>query len=256
MKAFWRSLKDVSTQGIEVPMAIVMDPRCGIEQWVKNVDIFGRGYDGSSTPLMLAIHEGRNDVVAALLAAGANYEAADSEGTNTLMTAGMNENLSAMELLIRYGADVNMADSEGHTALYFASLYDNDTGVEALCRHGANTGAASDGDTTALHMAAASSKSESLEILLEFGADVEAVNERGFTPLHDAADAGKADAIEVLVWEGASISAKDEDGKTPLDLFNERTMREPTFEDTYLREKIESSEQEPVRILLTPKVLQ
>eukprot|EP00744_Colponema_vietnamica_P004814 GILI01007129.1.p1 GENE.GILI01007129.1~~GILI01007129.1.p1 ORF type:complete len:161 (-),score=21.93 GILI01007129.1:20-502(-) len=38
LKALWEALKDKATPGIELPMAIVMDPRCGIERRAEKGD--------------------------------------------------------------------------------------------------------------------------------------------------------------------------------------------------------------------------
>eukprot|EP00744_Colponema_vietnamica_P008322 GILI01011882.1.p1 GENE.GILI01011882.1~~GILI01011882.1.p1 ORF type:complete len:122 (-),score=23.71 GILI01011882.1:546-911(-) len=54
MRALYEALKDAANPGIELPMAIVMDQRCGIERRAEEADVLLRFLVGA-TPLMIAI---------------------------------------------------------------------------------------------------------------------------------------------------------------------------------------------------------
>lgn len=74
--------------------------------------------------LMHACRSGRADVVELLLAAGAQVNAVNQQGTTPLMyakTAAMGSgNLAILKLLLANGADINARDRAGRTTLDYA----------------------------------------------------------------------------------------------------------------------------------------
>src|SRR5205809_2609365 len=66
---------------------------------------------GSYTPLLLAAKNGSAAVMAPLLKAGADVNAATSNGTTPLMFAAASGNADAVHALVAGGADVNAKDS-------------------------------------------------------------------------------------------------------------------------------------------------
>jgi ankyrin repeat protein len=80
------------------------------------------GADGGWTALHLAAHYERPEVVAALIAAGADVDAtADNDIGNTpLMAAVAGNSVAALERLLAAGADVERQDKSGLTALALA----------------------------------------------------------------------------------------------------------------------------------------
>jgi len=78
------------------------------------------------TPLILASHFGREDVVRHLILHGANVNAIISKdvffgGWTALHTAALHNHIEIVTLLVENGADINHADNEGKTALYKTS---------------------------------------------------------------------------------------------------------------------------------------
>ena len=69
-----------------------------------------------ATALMVAISHRRLACAAALLAAGADPDAADSEGCTPLMTATLFGNLRACAMLCEAGASLQATDRHGRTA--------------------------------------------------------------------------------------------------------------------------------------------
>eukprot|EP00759_Apiculatamorpha_spiralis_P052621 PhF_6_TR5876/c0_g1_i1/m.8554 len=124
MKAFLVVLQDTnckSNQGIALPMAIIMDRRCGIERRFKEAD--GPRYFVGASPLMLALYERRLDVAKALFTAGADPNAKASTGRNSLMEAALKGILEAVDSLISYGADIHAVDKDSWTPLHFAAAW-------------------------------------------------------------------------------------------------------------------------------------
>jgi hypothetical protein len=72
---------------------------------------------GGLTPLMWASMHGHTGIVKALLAAGANANAADSSGETALIFACLFGHLEATRALVASGANVNAVDQHGRTPL-------------------------------------------------------------------------------------------------------------------------------------------
>eukprot|EP00742_Colponemidia_sp_Colp-10_P019970 GILJ01023215.1.p1 GENE.GILJ01023215.1~~GILJ01023215.1.p1 ORF type:complete len:175 (-),score=19.36 GILJ01023215.1:205-729(-) len=125
MRALYEALKDAANPSIELPMAIVMDQRCGIERATDVADRLRVNPHGvnmfSATPLMMAIYVGRIDVAKALIAAGANPSAADYNGQTPLHIAAEYGNVRAIEVLVKLGANLLAADNVGRTPLHVAT---------------------------------------------------------------------------------------------------------------------------------------
>ena len=75
---------------------------------------------GDWTPLMYAARQDAQAAIAALVAAGADANLTDPDGTNALTLAIINAHYDVAKLLLEKGADPNIADARGMTALYAA----------------------------------------------------------------------------------------------------------------------------------------
>ena len=99
---------------------------------------------GAYTPLLLAAKNGSAAVVEPLLNAGADVDAATSNGTTPLMFAAASGNRAAVETLIARGADVNAKESvRGLTPLMFAAASNRAAVLELLAENGADLEATS-----------------------------------------------------------------------------------------------------------------
>jgi len=119
------------------------------------------------TALHLAAYFGRQELVAALLMAGADVNARTRNAQNNLPlhAAAAGKHREIVDLLLARGSDVNARQEGGWAALH---------------------GAAQDGDTSMITS------------LLAYGADVNARNDAGQTPLTIAREHGRVEAATLL----------------------------------------------------------
>ena len=132
--------------------------------------------------------------------------------------AAMKGDVAAVRALIARGADVNAAHGDGMTALHWAAERGDSAMTTVLIRAKANTGATTRiGDYTPLHIAAKGGKGPIVKTLLRAGSDANARTASGTTALHFAAAAGDTISINALVGRGVDVNAReDEWQQTPL----------------------------------------
>ena len=134
--------------------------------------------------------------------------------------AAMRGDGSAVRALIAEGADVNAAQGDGMTALHWAASNRDPGLARVLLEAGAGVGAGTRiGHYTPLHVAAQAGAGEVVEMLLGAGADPELAARvgGGARPLHFAAASGSERAVAALVAAGADVNATEESwGQTPL----------------------------------------
>lgn len=147
-----------------------------------------------STEILQAVADGDLARTDALLAAGADCNARDAEGTSLLMLAAASGRLALVDALIRAGADVNSTDERGWTALMKACFNDDaDRGFPDV-----------------------------VQSLIDAGADIEAQIVYGTRPLMLAAGRGEAAVVDVLLRAGADVLARNEGGRTALMMVKEK----------------------------------
>ncbi|WP_244642475.1 ankyrin repeat domain-containing protein [Phyllobacterium sp. 628] len=121
----------------------------------KKLDPNGRD-SGGDPHFAIAIRDKKADLVAKMLACGADVNLKSQEGWAPLHTAAYYGPASVIDLLIAKGADVNMAgDYDKMTPLHMAASYGDDPAVvKALLKHGADKTAKTGSGKTALDLAA------------------------------------------------------------------------------------------------------
>jgi len=171
---------------------------------VKSADPNTRDKRGT-TPLMYATASGSIDSVRALLAAGADVNAANDFGATALMW-GITD-AEKVRALLAAGADVRARSKMGRTPLYLAAANDGSSAtVKLLLDRGANPTERDSQQSTPLLAAAGANDLVSMRLLLEHGADPNDSDGFGMTPLIQAAGNGNLKAIELLLGRGAKVN--------------------------------------------------
>jgi ankyrin repeat protein len=105
--------------------------------------------------LRLAAANGHHDVVAVLLAAGADPDGADALGFRPLHQAAAHDHPACVALLLAAGADPNAAAAHGGSALHLAAAYGHPAIVAQLLAGGGDPNALDRYEASPLHRAAA-----------------------------------------------------------------------------------------------------
>jgi hypothetical protein len=155
------------------------------------------------TPLLHASTSSHNSsMVAELLVAGADANAADFHGTTALMNASQLGELDNVQLLLSHGADINSRNDAGETALMKASVAGRSgvAIVHLLLVAGAQVNDQDAQGQTALMIAAHQDSREIVQELLNAGAKTGIRDKRNKTAVEHARDsvAGPAEQIAII----------------------------------------------------------
>lgn len=140
------------------------------------------------TPLHIAVHHGRTQIIRELLT---------------------------------HAARTDQADREGRTPLHYAAIEGYEEAVSILLQHGAAVDAREHDQRTPLHFAAKCGRAGVTRILLNNDppARVNAVDPQGrLTPLHYAAAYDRVEVLDILLANGADLNAQASNGQTALDI--------------------------------------
>jgi len=128
------------------------------------------------TGVAAAARTGDIDAVKKQLAAGANVNTPEADGTSALLWAAYQGSPELVQLLLKAGADVNAANAFGVTPVLQAARY---------------------GDAATMN------------VLLKAGADIKKAEREGETPLMAAARAGSVPVVKLLIDHGADVNARE-----------------------------------------------
>ena len=132
--------------------------------------------------------------------------------------AAMNGDVETVRALLAGGADVNAAQGDGMTALHWAAFQDDHTLAQLLLEAEADVAAATRvGAITPLSLAASNGSTAMLQVLVAAKASVNIPTTTGATPLMAAATSGSVDAVQVLLDHNAFVNARETaNGQTAL----------------------------------------
>ena len=134
---------------------------------------------------------------------------ADADGTTPLHMAVHNDDVSAVDRLIRSGADVNAKNDYGATPMSEAAITGNVAVMKHLLEAGADVESPNPDGQTALMIVARTSNVEAARLLLSHGANVNAVERwRGQTALMWSAAERQPLMVKELVAAGANVNAR------------------------------------------------
>lgn len=156
-------------------------------------------------PVADAAQRGDATAVRALLADGADVNAAQGDGMTGLHWAAFNGSAALADVLVGAGADLEAVTRLGaHRPLHVAAKEGHGAVTGLLLDAGADPLALTATGATSLHFAAASGDERSVSALLDHGAFMDAREpEWGQTPLHFAAALGRTHAVNALLAAGA-----------------------------------------------------
>ncbi len=157
--------------------------------------------DGGGTPtgiFLRAVVEGETEIVAALLAAGADVHAEDAQGNIVTLHR------------IRSGMGPRIDPKNGASALVLAVWEGHADTVDALLTAGVDVNAVAEGGEPALMWAARQGHANIASALLDFGANPNAANSAGQTALALATARGHSDVVAVLRAAGATQGERPE----------------------------------------------
>jgi ankyrin repeat protein len=169
------------------------------------------------TPLNLAATNGAAVVIEKLLKAGADANVTLPEGETALMTASRSGHVAAVNALLAHGANVNAAESwKGQTALMWAAAENHAEVVRALVAAGADIKTRSKGGVfTPYLFAVRGGQIEAARALLEAGVNVNETLPDGTSALVLAVTNAHYELAAMLLEKGANPNA-DEQGWTAL----------------------------------------
>ena len=152
-------------------------------------------------------------LVALIALAARSAAAADTR----LVEAVMQQDRAAVRALLAAGADVNAAQPDGATALHWAAHWDDGELVGRLLGAGAAVDATNELGVTPLSLACLDASPVVVEKLLAAGADPNIALPSGETPLMTAARTGNVAVVKLLVSRGADLNAGERvQGQTAL----------------------------------------
>ncbi len=163
-------------------------------------------------PLHLAVEGGHLDVVAELLARGAdpNGNGRTGTGQSPLEVAAGRNDTGIMKLLFAHGVQIPAfsRNGMGHRGpLSMAAMGGHNDAIQLLVDHGAIINP-KEGDTP-LQIAAVNGHVDTVKLLIEYDVDINAKHESGSTVLHFAALSGSDATVDILRAHGAIVNASD-----------------------------------------------
>ena len=159
--------------------------------------------------LIVTAKENDLDTLKSLLAAKADVNARQADGTTALAWAVYNNDPDAVDLLVRAGADAKLANEYGVSPLHLACTNQNADIVAVLLKAGADPNGTKWSGETALMSCANTGVTKAVTDMLAHGADVNAKeSNQDQTALMWAAAENHADVVKALIDGGADVNAR------------------------------------------------
>ena len=156
------------------------------------------GFTEGDAALLEAIAKGEPEIVARLLIAGADPNAAAPEGQTALTLAVASLRAEVASRLLEAGAEPERPNDAGERALMMATERGSSSLVEALLAGGADPNIAKQDGTTPLIEAVRRGRTEVARALIVGGADLEQRNAAGEMPMLLAKERGYKDTLDLL----------------------------------------------------------
>lgn len=169
---------------------------------INAIDIMGR------TPLFYAMQTGDEEVVEALLNAGADCDISVN-GTSLLHVALAQPNLKILSLIITHTKDINSKNNSCEPILHHAVSLGNLDAVRMLTEGGADVNAENNKNQSAMFLAVMLNKKEIIAQLLNSGAEVDQRDKSNKTPSIVAIENDDIETLALLLDYQADVNLKD-----------------------------------------------
>ncbi|TNF28468.1 MAG: ankyrin repeat domain-containing protein [Deltaproteobacteria bacterium] len=180
-----------------------------------------RLYD--DVPMASEIQNNQLDRIEYMLKRGDDPNSSNRFGMTPLLTAIVDGNDEAFELLIEYGGKIHSDDQiSGFSKLSGLGAFDlairgqNEKIIRRMLELGYKYTETKEGENI-LHWMAATCSAPGIFDVIKAGVDIELQNKKGKTPLIRAVQKNCWPVTIALLQNGADMNAKDKDGKTALD---------------------------------------
>lgn len=181
-------------------------------------------------PLVAAAASGLLVSVVALLAAGAEVDVRDEDGSTPLMIAAACGHTDAVNELLQRGANPKLKDESGCTALYYAvdkghaDIQDilmpvstqKEREMANILRQVRSQAADDERVSRLVHYAATRGDFDEVKRLVNDGVAVDSINKSGATALMRASNKDHREIVQWLLERGADVNRKDIYGSCPL----------------------------------------
>jgi len=203
--------KHFSTLMVQLLTAVQSGTVHDINMVLKRSLIHVNSHDSNKrTPISVAASEGRLEIVQFLVLKGAQLNEVDHMGNTPLYDAVRNKHEDVVDALLKAGAVLGLDENTvGVLMCEAASKEDQTVGVQEirlLVKCGSNVNSKDYDGRTALHLAASTDKDNVIKVLLSLGADMYAKDRFDGTPLDDALRERNQRAMTLLVEAGATIN--------------------------------------------------
>ena len=171
----------------------------------KNQDALSLQWEGDRTPLMYAISQGDERMVALLIAAGASLD-------DTLHHAAKEGQVEIAKLLIAMGVKLDKKDGMARTPHHCAADYGRYRFVSFLISRGANVDVKDFFSRSPLHRAT----SQGFWKYSNYSVDMYVFRSNTYVVDRKIEAGSYLKTVKLLIKKGADINRKDKEGRTPL----------------------------------------
>ncbi len=182
----------------------------------ESPDLLKATLDDGSTPLHRAAYEGKLEITAFLLEAGADIMAQKVNQSTPLHGAAFYGHPEVAKLLVEKGADPNFGNEANFTPLLSAGYAKQTEIVKYLLSKGANPNIMNSWGYSLLHFAAESGDMQTVKHLMKEGAKIDIRSEDSYPPLVAAIHGQQIEMVKFLLSEGANVHLNFENGTTSL----------------------------------------
>ena len=189
----------------------------GVAMWALDHGVDPSAHDGSGeTPLIVASHNDKPDLVKRLLAMGVDVNDVDKNNKTALSHAAFALSDEVVSLLLAHGADLEIVGLEGDGTLHEALARPATAAI--LLEHGANPDALDrQGRTPLMHALERFGEGPAVDLMLEAAKDINYANEEGISAVMIVARQDSAELLARLAQKGADLNAVDKNQRSVLE---------------------------------------